>query len=169
MIADCIAHHYSRIEGRRRHWLAMDPKAYWTLSSNGWRKSLFHEPKYKADEIVQQFHPMPVGTPEMVADVFEDWINIADVDGFNVAYVSNPGSFEDVVELLVPELQRRGLMPMEYAVPGGTLRENLLRQPGQAHLRHDHYGHGFAWEKTHDAFGKEIIKEKVAVVKEEKK
>jgi hypothetical protein len=109
---------------------------------------------------------MPVGTAEMVADVFEDWINIADVDGFNVAYVSNPGSFEDVVELLVPELQRRGLMQTEYAVPGGTLRENLLRQPGQAHLRNDHYGHGFAWEKNHDEYGKEIVKQKTVVERE---
>jgi alkanesulfonate monooxygenase SsuD/methylene tetrahydromethanopterin reductase-like flavin-dependent oxidoreductase (luciferase family) len=31
------------------------------------------------------FSPMPVGTPEMVADVFEDWVNNGDVDGFNVA------------------------------------------------------------------------------------
>jgi hypothetical protein len=110
---------------------------------------------------------MPVGTPEMVADVFEDWINIADVDGFDVAYVSNPGSFEDVVELLVPELQKRGLMQTEYAVLGGTLKENLLRQPGQAHLRDDHYGHGFAWENNHDENGKEIVKEKVVVPEKE--
>jgi len=112
---------------------------------------------------------MPVGTPEMVADVFEDWINIADVDGFNVAYVSNPCSFEDVVELLVPELQKRGLMQKEYAIPGGTLRENLLRQPGQAHLRRDHYGSEFAWERNHDENGKEILKETPArSVKESK-
>jgi alkanesulfonate monooxygenase SsuD/methylene tetrahydromethanopterin reductase-like flavin-dependent oxidoreductase (luciferase family) len=31
------------------------------------------------------FCPMPVGTPEMVADVFEDWVNNGDIDGFNVA------------------------------------------------------------------------------------
>jgi hypothetical protein len=103
----------------------------------------------------------------MVADVFEDWINIADVDGFNVAYLSNPGSFEDVVELLVPELQKRGLMQEEYAVPGGTLRENLLRQPGQKHLRDDHYGAAFAWEKNHDKNGKEIVTEKVVVAEKE--
>ena len=105
---------------------------------------------------------MPVGTPEMVADVFEDWINIADVDGFNVAYVSNPGSYEDVVDLLVPELQRRGLMQTEYSVTGGTLRENLLRQPGQAHLREDHYGSGFSWERNHDVSGKDISKPSTA-------
>lgn len=31
------------------------------------------------------FGPMPVGTPEMVADIFEDWANNADIDGFNIA------------------------------------------------------------------------------------
>ncbi|PVH99764.1 putative monooxygenase moxC, partial [Periconia macrospinosa] len=76
------------------------------------------------------FGPMPVGTPDMVADVMEDWVNNADVDGFNVAYVSNPESYEDFVELLVPVLQKRGLMWDDYTVPGGTYRENLLDTPG---------------------------------------
>jgi hypothetical protein len=74
------------------------------------------------------------------------WIDEADVDGFNIAYISNPGSFEDVVELLVPELLRRKLMFEDYAVPGGTFRENLLRQPGQKTLRDDHYGSQFKFE-----------------------
>ncbi|EHK99336.1 putative monooxygenase moxC [Glarea lozoyensis 74030] len=77
------------------------------------------------------FAAMPVGTPEMVADVMEDWVNNADIDGFNVTYVSNPQSFEDVVELLVPVLQERGLMWEDYTVPGGTLRENMYGVPGQ--------------------------------------
>ena len=38
------------------------------------------------------FCPMPVGTPEMVAYVFEDWANNADIDGFNVAYKSVPSN-----------------------------------------------------------------------------
>lgn len=95
------------------------------------------------------FHPTPVGTPEMVADMMEQWIDEADVDGFNIAYVSNPGSFEDVVELLIPELRKRGLIFDDYAVPGGTFRENLLRQPGQKTLRKDHYGGSFQFEGDH--------------------
>ena len=74
------------------------------------------------------------------------WIDEADVDGFNMAYISNPGSFEDIVELLIPELRRRGLVFDDYAVPGGTFRENLLRQPGQKTLRSDHYGSTFRFE-----------------------
>lgn len=31
----------------------------------------------------------------------------------------------------------------DYAVPGGTFRENLLRDPGQKHLRSDYYGSKF--------------------------
>jgi hypothetical protein len=79
----------------------------------------------------------------------QKWIDEADVDGFNMAYISNPGSFEDIVELLIPELRRRGLTFDDYAVPGGTYRENLLRQPGQKTLRSDHYGGQFKFEGDH--------------------
>lgn len=63
-----------------------------------------------------------------------------------MAYISNPGSFEDIVELLVPELRKRKLIFEDYAVPGGTFRENLLREPGQKTLRTDHYGSKFKFE-----------------------
>ncbi|KAK5706642.1 hypothetical protein LTR97_001632 [Elasticomyces elasticus] len=81
-------------------------------------------------------HPSPVVSAEQVADFFEHWINETDCDGFNVAYVSNPGTFEDVVDLLVPELQKRGIMWQDYAKPEGTFRENLLGHP---RLAEDHY------------------------------
>jgi FMN-dependent oxidoreductase (nitrilotriacetate monooxygenase family) len=93
------------------------------------------------------FHPAPVGTPEMIADVFEQWIEECDVDGFNIAYVTTPGSFEDVVYLLRPELVKRGLMWEDYEAPGGTLRENLVGK-GQKALMDDHYGSQFKWGKT---------------------
>jgi hypothetical protein len=90
-------------------------------------------------------HPCPVGSVQEVADVFEEWVNVADCDGFNIAYVTNPSSFEDVVELLVPELQRRGMYWDDYKVPRGTFRENLMGE-GSAKLRADHYGSSFKWE-----------------------
>ncbi|KAK3046901.1 hypothetical protein LTR09_011652 [Extremus antarcticus] len=101
-------------------------------------------------------HPSPVGTPDMIADIMQDWVDEADVDGFNIAYISNLGSFEDVVTLLIPVLRERGLIFDNYAVPGGTSRENLLRQPGQKHLRSDHYGSGFGFEEggTLDEMGR---------------
>lgn len=62
--------------------------------------------------------------------------------------VSNPGSYEDVVELLVPELQRRGLMWQDYAVPGGTFRENLHSKPGETFLAPEHPGAKFRWTSS---------------------
>ena len=47
-----------------------------------------------------------------------------DVDGFNLAYAVTHETFVDVVELLVPELQKRGVYKTEYAP--GTLREKLF-------------------------------------------
>lgn len=38
----------------------------------------------------------------------------------------------------------------DYAVPGGTFRENLLREPGQRHLRSDHYGSKFNFDAGWD-------------------
>lgn len=66
-----------------------------------------------------------------------------------MAYISNPGSFQDIVDLLIPELRNRGLVFEDYAVPGGTFRENLLREPGQRTLRSDHYGSNFGFEGDH--------------------
>jgi len=57
-----------------------------------------------------------------------------------VIAVSNPGSAEDIVELLVPELQRRGLYWLDYPAPGGTIRENVGNVPGKPFLSKDHPG-----------------------------
>lgn len=59
--------------------------------------------------------------------------------------VTTPGSFEDVVELLVPELQKRGIYWDDYPAPGGTARENVHSNPGQALLASDHPGAKFRW------------------------
>lgn len=47
---------------------------------------------------------------------------------------------------MIPVLRKRGLIFDDYAVPGGSFRENLLRQPGQHHLRADHYGSKFNYK-----------------------
>lgn len=87
--------------------------------------------------------PVPVGTAEDVADEMERWVRVADVDGFNVGHITTPGTWEDVVELLVPELRRRGL----YAPRGesGTMRERIYG-PGQSALRADHPGSRYKYD-----------------------
>jgi FMN-dependent oxidoreductase (nitrilotriacetate monooxygenase family) len=64
-----------------------------------------------------------IGTPSHVADQMEEWLRSSAADGFNILFSDLPGGLDDVVERLVPELQRRGLFRREYA--GRTLRENL--------------------------------------------
>jgi FMN-dependent oxidoreductase (nitrilotriacetate monooxygenase family) len=68
-------------------------------------------------------HTMFCGNPKQVADQMEEWFTAPACDGFVLAASSMPGAYEDVVRLLVPELQRRGLFQTEYAGP--TLRDNL--------------------------------------------
>jgi alkanesulfonate monooxygenase len=87
--------------------------------------------------------PVVVGTPEKVADEIEAWIDQTDVDGLNVAFAISPGDFEDIVDLLIPELVRRGRYKEAYQQ--GTLREKLFGQ-GRARLKAPHpaaqYRHG---------------------------
>jgi FMN-dependent oxidoreductase (nitrilotriacetate monooxygenase family) len=64
-----------------------------------------------------------IGTPSHIADQMQAWLSGAAADGFNVLFPYLPGGLDDVVDRLVPELQRRGLFRREYA--GRTLRENL--------------------------------------------
>ena len=68
--------------------------------------------------------PVLVGGPKTVADEMERWVDVGGIDGFNLAYAIIPGTFEDLVEFIVPELQRRGRVRTAYE--GDTLRENLL-------------------------------------------
>lgn len=64
-----------------------------------------------------------LGTPKTIADDMEDWLTSGACDGFTVMFPSLPAGLDDVVNKLVPELQRRGLLRRAYE--GTTLRENL--------------------------------------------
>jgi FMN-dependent oxidoreductase (nitrilotriacetate monooxygenase family) len=73
-----------------------------------------------------------IGTPEQVVDQLQEWFENEAADGFNVLPPSTPAGLIDFVELIVPELQRRGLFRTEYE--GSTLRENLgLKRPENQH------------------------------------
>ncbi len=67
-------------------------------------------------------HPV-VGGPVELADHFEEWFTGEACDGFVIAATHMPGAFEDFVDLVVPELQKRGLFRNEYQ--GTTLRHHL--------------------------------------------
>ncbi len=64
-----------------------------------------------------------VGGPKEVADQLEQWFTEPACDGFVLGGTHIPGTYEDFVRFVVPELQRRKLFHEDYA--GATLRENL--------------------------------------------
>lgn len=68
-----------------------------------------------------------VGTPSGLADRFAHWVRHGALDGFNVSPYLVPDGLDDIVDLLVPELQERGVYRTAYA--GTTLREHLGLAP----------------------------------------
>ncbi|RMZ81105.1 hypothetical protein DV738_g2442, partial [Chaetothyriales sp. CBS 135597] len=100
--------------------------------------------------------PVAIGTPAHVADELVKWVTEADLDGFNLAYVTTPGTFEDVVDLLVPELRRRGLYPpaADEAADPLTAREKVYGK-GQKGLRDDHLGSTYKYDNYDKAVQRE--------------
>lgn len=73
------------------------------------------------------------GTPVEIADFMEEWFEARAADGFILMFPTLPASLNDFVELVVPELRRRGLFREEYE--GTTLRENLgLSMPANRYV-----------------------------------
>jgi FMN-dependent oxidoreductase (nitrilotriacetate monooxygenase family) len=64
-----------------------------------------------------------IGTASDIADVMQDWFEHDACDGFNITPTHLPAGCEDFVDMVIPELQRRGIFRTEYE--GTTLRENL--------------------------------------------
>jgi len=68
--------------------------------------------------------PPMVGSPTRIADELIAWVEEADVDGFILSRTVTPECFADFIDLVVPELQRRGAYKQAYAP--GTLRAKLF-------------------------------------------
>jgi FMN-dependent oxidoreductase (nitrilotriacetate monooxygenase family) len=81
-----------------------------------------------------------VGSPEQVADELESWIAETGLDGFNLTRTVTPESYADFIDLVIPELQRRGSYKTAY--DSGTLREKLFPEGG-ARLPGQHPGAGY--------------------------
>jgi len=78
-----------------------------------------------------------VGTASEVVDQIEKWVAATGLDGFNLRQFLTPGTAEDFVELVVPELQRRGLYRRKYEE--STLRERFFGV-GKTRLPAEHPG-----------------------------
>jgi len=73
--------------------------------------------------VVNKGHRHLIGTPTEVADNLQEWFEAGGVDGFNVMPAQFPDGLNDFAELVIPELQRRGLFRTAYE--GTTLRQHL--------------------------------------------
>ncbi|MGV3480582.1 MAG: N5,N10-methylene tetrahydromethanopterin reductase, partial [Sphingobium sp.] len=64
---------------------------------------------------------------------------VCDIDGFNVARIVAHETLENFVDMVVPELQKRGLYKTEYRP--GTFREKLF---GHGRIASDHLAGSFS-------------------------
>lgn len=104
--------HTNAIQSAVEAFSTADPNRQWTVEA-------------LADWVgIGGFGPLLVGSAETVADELQSWVEETDVDGFNLAYAVTHETFRDVVELLIPELQKRGVFKQDYRE--GTLREKLF-------------------------------------------
>ncbi|TCG06210.1 N5,N10-methylene tetrahydromethanopterin reductase [Paraburkholderia steynii] len=79
-------------------------------------------------------YPAIVGSAAQVADELGSWIEETGIDGFNLSRTVVPESYEDFIDLVVPELQSRGLYKTAYG--DGTLRNRLFGEGDRLPARH---------------------------------
>lgn len=90
--------------------------------------------------------PLVVGSATTVADELERWMDETDIDGFNLGRIVLPEAYEDFIEFVVPELQRRGRYKTAYRE--GTYREKLFGEGPLLNKRHPGHGYRHQSDKT---------------------
>src|SRR5579864_5711163 len=75
-----------------------------------------------------------VGSAGEIADTMQCWLETGAADGFNIMFPTVPAGLDDFVELVIPELRRRGIFRENY--DGTTLREHFgLPRPERSEER----------------------------------
>ncbi|MBP1996361.1 LLM class flavin-dependent oxidoreductase [Paenibacillus eucommiae] len=103
--------------------------------------------KWTADELANLYTygatTLLVGAPEQIADQLEQFADETGVDGFSISYITRPGSIRDFVDMVVPELQRRGRVQTEYEE--GTFRQKLFGKGSSGYIPEGHPGKAFSY------------------------
>ncbi|KAK6457061.1 luciferase-like domain-containing protein [Scheffersomyces xylosifermentans] len=147
----------------------------WTKTSPGEPADVKKTREYVAKQItVGGLGPVFFGTAKEVANEIERWVDISGVDGFNITYAISPGTFEDVVEKLIPELQSRGLVWEDYPEKERvTFRESLFGTEGEEpeFLHKTHPAHDLRWRAgvSKEDFEKHVAEVRARVSEIEKK
>ncbi|AOA61106.1 Putative nitrilotriacetate monooxygenase [Komagataella phaffii CBS 7435] len=124
-----------------------------------WTKFKDNKPRARKD-IAKQIGvggsgPLLVGSVQEIADELERWAEVSDLDGFNFAYADYPQTFDDIIEKLLPELNKRGVFWDDYKIPGGTFRESVF---GRKFVDKDHPAYDLRWrsDQTREEFEKKL-------------
>lgn len=83
-----------------------------------------------------------VGSTKTVVDQLEAWADTADLDGFNLVHITSPGTFEDLIKYVIPELKKRGRFREDSDVTGASARKQVF---GQDHVLDDHPAYQYKW------------------------
>jgi FMN-dependent oxidoreductase (nitrilotriacetate monooxygenase family) len=103
----------------------LSPDRTWTVGEVRYLVSRPRRPRREAPATL-------FGTAAQVADRMAEWVEVAGVDGFNLIPCPPSAGLDDICDLLVPELQRRGMFRTAYAQDEPTLRERYFGA-GQAY------------------------------------
>ena len=94
-----------------------------------------------------------VGTAGEIADTMQEWLETGAADGFNIMFPTGPTGLDEFVELVIPELRRRGLFRREYE--GTTLRDHL-GLPRSVHRHADADRHSGLGRDTQESRGADL-------------
>lgn len=97
----------------------LGPDRVWTVGDVRYLVSRPRRPRREAPATL-------FGTAEQVADRMEEWTEVAGVDGFNLIPCPPSAGVDDICDLLIPVLQRRGLFRTAYDPAQRTLRERYF-------------------------------------------
>ncbi|CAN7334790.1 LLM class flavin-dependent oxidoreductase [Rhizobium sp. LjRoot254] len=79
-------------------------------------------------------YPRAVGDANHIADELASWIEEGEIDGFNLTRTVTPESYEDFIDIVIPELQDRGIYKTSY--DDGGLRNKLFSEGDRLPARH---------------------------------
>lgn len=118
----------------------------WTATVPGTQGLKWTKRRVLQELAISGAHAKAIGSPKKVADILQHWVDAAGIDGFNLSYATTPGTFEDMIKWLWPELKARGVLQEEYPVVGGSMRETFLGDGKGPRVRPDHPAAAFTWK-----------------------
>lgn len=119
----------------------------WTATVPGTEGLKWTKPRVLEQLAISGAHAKAIGSPKTVADILQRWVTEAGIDGFNLSYATTPGTFEDMIKYLWPELKARGVLQEDYPVLGGSMRETFLADGQGPRVRADHPAATYTWKR----------------------